>query len=51
MADNGYDPQAKAMALWSLHLEQQYLPGTDSVYFDIDNTPGLNMTSTIPLFI
>ena len=22
-----------------LHLEQQHLPGTESVYFDLDNTP------------
>ena len=54
MADNGYDPRAQAMeeihfdwrcivccmvALFPLHLEQQLLPGTESVYFDIDNTP------------
>ena len=23
----------------ALHLEQQHLPGTESVYFDLDNTP------------
>ena len=49
-----YDPRAQAMeevhfdwrcivccmvALSPLHLEQQHLPGTESVYFDIDNTP------------
>ena len=49
-----YDPKAQAMeeahfdwrcivccmvALSPLHLEQQHLPGTDSVYFDLDNTP------------
>ena len=49
-----YDPRAQAMeeihfdwrcivccmvALSPLHLEQQHLPGTDSVYFDLDNTP------------
>ena len=54
MADNGYDPRAQAMeeihfywrcivccmmALCPLHLEQQHLPGTESVYFDLDNTP------------
>ena len=54
MADNGYDPRAQAMeeihfdwrcivccmdALSPLHLEQQLLPGTESVYFDLDNTP------------
>ena len=54
MADNGYDPSAQAMeeihfdwrcivccmvALSPLHLEQQHLPGTESVYFDLDNTP------------
>ena len=54
MADNGYDPRAQAMeeihfdwrcivccmvALSPLHLEQQHLPGTESVYFDLDNTP------------
>ena len=27
------------VALSPLHLEQQHLPGTESVYFDIDNTP------------
>ena len=27
------------MALSALHLEQQHLPGTKSVYFDLDNTP------------
>ena len=27
------------VALFPLHLEQQHLPGTESVYFDIDNTP------------
>ena len=54
MADNGYDPRAQVMeeihfdwrcivccmvALSPLHLEQQHLPGTESVYFDLDNTP------------
>ena len=49
-----YDPKAQAMeeihfdwrcivccmvALSPLHLEQQHLPGTESVYFDLDNTP------------
>ena len=49
-----YDPRAQAMeevhfdwrcivccmvALSLLHLEQQHLPGTESVYFDSDNTP------------
>ena len=49
-----YDSKAQAMeeahfdwrcivccmvALSPLHLEQQHLPGTDSVYFDLDNTP------------
>ena len=49
-----FDPRAQAMeevhfdwryivcymvALSSLQLEQQHLPGTESVYFDIDNTP------------
>ena len=49
-----YDPRVQAMeeihfdwrcivccmvALSPLHLEQQHLPGTDSVYFDSDNTP------------
>ena len=49
-----YDPRAQAMeevhfdwrcivccmvALSPLHLEQQHLPGTESVYFDLDNTP------------
>ena len=53
MADNGYEPRAQAMeeihfdwrcivccmvALSPLHLEQQ-LPGTESVYSDIDSTP------------
>ena len=62
-----YDPRAQAMeevhfdwrcivccmvALSPLHLEQQHLPGTESVYFDLDNTlPGLNVTSAIPPFI
>ena len=27
------------VALSPLHLEQQQLPGTESVYFDLDNTP------------
>ena len=27
------------VALSPLHLEQQHLPGTESVYFDLDNTP------------
>ena len=27
------------VALFPLHLEQQHLPGTKSVYFDLDNTP------------
>ena len=49
-----YDPRAQAMekvhfdwrcivcsmvALSPLHLEQQHLPGTESVYFDLDNIP------------
>ena len=49
-----FDPRAQAMkevhfdwrcivccmvALSPLQLEQQHLPGTESVYFDIDNTP------------
>ena len=49
-----YDPRVQAMeevhfdwrcivrcmvALSPLHLEQQHLPGTESVYFDLDNTP------------
>ena len=49
-----YDPRAQVMekvhfdwrcivccmvALSPLHLEQQHLPGTESVYFDLDNTP------------
>ena len=61
-----YDPRAQAMeevhfdwrcivccmvALSPLHLEQQHLPGTESVYFDLNNTPGLNVTSAIPPFI
>ena len=48
-----FDPRAQAMeevhfdwrcivccmvALSPLHLEQQHLPGTESVYFDIDYT-------------
>ena len=52
MANN--DPRAQAMeeiyfdwrcivccmlALSPLHLEQQHLTGTESVYFDLDNTP------------
>ena len=63
MADNGYDPRAQAMeeihfdwryivccmvALSPLHLEQQHLPGTESIYFDLD---GLNVTNAIPPFI
>ena len=39
------------VAMFPLHLEQQHLPGTESFYFDIDNTPGFNVTSTIPPFI
>ena len=27
------------VVLCPLHLEQQHLPGTESVYFDIDDTP------------
>ena len=27
------------VALSPLHLEQQHLPGTESVYFDLDHTP------------
>ena len=61
-----YDPRAQAMeevhfdwrcivccmvALSPFHLEQQCLPGTESVYFDLDNTPWLNVTIAIPLFI
>ena len=49
-----YDPRAQAMeevhfdwrcivccmvALSPVHLEQQHLPGTESVYFDLDHTP------------
>ena len=49
-----YDPRAQAMeevhfdwrcivcfmvALSPLHLEQHHLPGTESVYFDLDNNP------------
>ena len=49
-----YNPSAQAMkevhfdwrcivcsmlALFPLHLEQQHLPGTESLYFDLDNTP------------
>ena len=49
-----YDPRAQAMeevhfdwrcivccmvALSPLHSEQQHLPETESVYFDLDNTP------------
>ena len=34
-----------------LHVEQQHLPWTESVYFDLDNTPGLNVTNAIPPFI
>ena len=49
-----YNPRAQAMeevhfdwkciacsmvALFPLHLEQQHLPGTESVYFDLDNAP------------
>ena len=41
------------VALSPLHLEQQHLPGTESVYFDLDNSLplGLNVTSAIPSFI
>ena len=54
MEASQYDPRAQAMeevhfdwrcivccmvALSPLHLEQQHLPGTESVYFDLDNTP------------
>ena len=61
-----YDPKAQAMeevhfdwrcivccmvALSPLHLEQQHLPGAESVYFDLDNTPWVNVTSAIPPFI
>ena len=66
MADNGYDPRAQAMeeihfdwrcivcymvALSPLHLEQQHLPGTESVYFNLIIPPGLNVTNAIPPFI
>ena len=59
-----YDPRAQAMeevhfdwrcivccmvALSPLHLEQQHLPGTESVYFDLDNTPWVKCA--IPPFI
>ena len=58
-----YDPRAQAMeeihfdwrcivccmvALSPLHLEQQHLPGTESVYFDLDNTLWLNVISATP---
>ena len=61
-----YNPRAQAMeevhfdwkcivcsmvALSPLHLEQQHFPGTESVYFDLDNTLGLNVTSATPPFI
>ena len=61
-----YNPRAQAMeevhfdwrcivccmvALSPLHLEQQHLPGTESVYFDLDNTPWVNVTSVTPPFI
>ena len=61
-----YNPRAQAMeevhfdfkcivcsmvALSPLHLEQQHLPGTESVYFDLDNTLGLNVTIATPPFI
>ena len=66
MADNGYDPRAQAMeeihfdwrcivcfmvALSPLHMEQQHLPGTESVYFDLDNTPWVKCANAIPSFI
>ena len=53
-SEGHYNPRAQAMeevhfdwkcivysmvALSPLHLEQQHLPGTESVYFDLDNTP------------
>ena len=58
-----YDPRAQAMeeihfdwrcivccmvALFPLHLEQQHLPGTESVYFDLDNTPWVKCDSATP---
>ena len=61
-----FDPRAQAMeevhfdwrcivccmmALSPLHLEQQHLPGTESVYFDIDNTPWVKCDNCIPPFI
>ena len=39
------------VALSPLHLEQQHLPGTESVYFDLDNPLGLNVISATPPFI
>ena len=65
MADNGYDPRAQAMeeihfdwrcnvccmvVLSPLHLEQQHLPGTESVYFDLDNTPWVKCDKCHTLF-
>ena len=59
-----YDPRAQAMeevhftwrcivccmvALSLLYLEQQHLAGTESVYFDLDNTPWVKCA--IPPFI
>ena len=61
-----YDPRAQAMeeihfdwryivccmvALSPLHLEQQHLPITESVYLIWTTPPGLNVTSAIPSFI
>ena len=63
-----YDPRAQAMeevhfdwrcivccmvALSPLHLEQQHLPGTESVYFDLDNTPWVKCDKyhSLPTFI
>ena len=34
-----------------LHLEQQHLPRTESVYFDLDNTPWVKCGNTTPPFI
>ena len=39
------------VALSPLHLEQQHLPGTESVYLIWTTPLGLNVTSTIPPFI
>ena len=59
-----YDPRAQAfedfhwryivccmVALPPLYLEQQHLPGTESVYFDIDNTPWVKCNKCCTPFI